>query len=179
MDFSQQITDYKDNASEISSPIWIWFSKKEKKEVVCQICKTNIQRRDFSTGQMTQHLQRHHNFLKKYNAYKEFEELSALKQERMQNRKRKNEATEDEQPKKQQKIEDCKNKKFSRDHPRQVEINNAIGLYLCADAQPTHTVSREGFKNVMKTAEPRYTLPHYNTFARTIIPKLKNNVTES
>ena len=82
MDFSKLINNYKENDSETSSPIWIWFKRKEDNDVVCQICKTNIQRRDASTGQMTQHLKRHHNFLKKYNAYKDFEDVSALKQTR-------------------------------------------------------------------------------------------------
>ena len=85
MDFSELINNYKENDSETSSPIWIWFKRKEDNDVVCQICKTNIQCRDASTGQMTQHLKRHHNFLKKYNAYKEFEDLSALKQTRLNN----------------------------------------------------------------------------------------------
>ena len=56
MDFSQLINEYKENDSETSSPIWIWFKRKEGNDIVCQICKTNIQRRDSSTGQMTQHL---------------------------------------------------------------------------------------------------------------------------
>ena len=50
MDFDQLIVDYKENSSEISSPIWIWFKKMEKKDVMCQICKTNIQHRDHSTN---------------------------------------------------------------------------------------------------------------------------------
>ena len=48
-------------------PLFGWFNMKEENDVVrvvCQIYKTNIQRRDASTGQMTQHLKRHHNFMK-------------------------------------------------------------------------------------------------------------------
>ena len=48
MDYSPPINEYKENDSEVSSPIWIWFQKKEKNDVICQICKTNIQRRDSS-----------------------------------------------------------------------------------------------------------------------------------
>ena len=47
----------------------------------------NIQRRDASTSQMTLHLKRQHYFMKKYNAFKQFEYLSALKQMRLNNRK--------------------------------------------------------------------------------------------
>ena len=39
MDFSPLINDYKDNDSEVSSPIWIWFQKKEKNDVICQNAK--------------------------------------------------------------------------------------------------------------------------------------------
>ena len=98
MNFDQLIIEYKEDSSEISSPICIWFKKTERKDVECQICQTNIQRRDFSTGQMTQHLQRHHNFTKKYNAFKEYEELSTLKRTRMENRKRKNDSPQEKRP---------------------------------------------------------------------------------
>ena len=52
---------------------------------------------------MTQHLKRHHNFLPKYKAFKSFEELSALKVERLKIRKCKNEHLEEERPKKNNK----------------------------------------------------------------------------
>ena len=123
-----------------------------------------------------QHLQRHHNFTKKYNAFKEYEELSTLKRTRMENRKRKNDSSEEERPKKQQKIADCVTSKFNRDDPRQVRINNSLASMICTDGIPTNVVNRDGFKNLMNTVEPRYTIPHYNTFSRSIIPKLKDAV---
>ena len=58
--------------------------------------------------------------MKKYSAHKEFEDLSALKQTRLNNRKWKNVSSEKERPAKQQKIEDCANAKFSRDDQRHV-----------------------------------------------------------
>ena len=124
---------------------------------------------------MTQHLQRHHHFLSKYNAWKIFEELSSIKQERMNNRKRKNTFTEGENPKKQLKMTDVT--KFSRDDPRQTKITNSIASMVCADGIPTNIVNRPGFQNVIATTEPRYKLPHYTTFSRSIIPKLKITVT--
>ena len=47
---------------------------------------------------------------------------------------------------------------------------------ICADAIPTNIVDRPGFKNFINSVEPRYKLPHYTTFSRSVIPKLKNNV---
>ena len=52
--------------------------KKEKTDVICQNFQTIIQRRDFSTGQMKTHLLRHHNFMKKYDANKQFENIISL-----------------------------------------------------------------------------------------------------
>ena len=89
MDFQQKI-DYKENDSTISSPIWIWFLKKDAISQ-CKICKADVSRKDGSTGGMSVHLKRHHNFMSKYNAWKLYDELSSLKEERMKNRKRKHE----------------------------------------------------------------------------------------
>ena len=74
MDFCPLINEYKKNDSEVSSPIWIWFQKKAMSSVkyAKQISNVVI----LPTGQMTKHLQRHHNFMKKYNAFKEFEEMT-------------------------------------------------------------------------------------------------------
>ena len=47
---------------------------------------------------------------------------------------------------------------------------------ICADAMPTNVVNRDGFKNLMSTVEPRYKVPDYTTFSRSIIPNLKNAV---
>ena len=94
MDFHPDIAEYKENDSLTSSPIWIWFLKKDTTSH-CKICKSNIPRKDGSTGGITVHLKRHHNFMSKYNAWKIFEELSSLKEERLKNRKRKHESESD------------------------------------------------------------------------------------
>ena len=44
MDFDLRIADYKDNLSDVSSPIWVWFAKKEQKDVSCRICNATIKR---------------------------------------------------------------------------------------------------------------------------------------
>ena len=69
-----------------------------------KMCKANVSRKDGSTGGLVYHLKRHHNFVSKYNAFKDFQELSEIKDKRMQARKRKNETSNDERPSKQQKI---------------------------------------------------------------------------
>ena len=178
MDFHQEIIDFKENDA-ISSPIWIWFIKNNN----ISKCKTNIPRKDSSTGGMTVHLKRHHNFMAKYNAWKIYEELSSLKEERMKSRKRKNEQEPSEKntnepAKKQQKLTSSLSTKYSQQDPRQKAMTNDVGLMLCRDAQPTNMVGRPGFRHMVSRMDPRYTLPHPTTFARSIIPKLKETVTD-
>ena len=87
-DFEDLINAYRADNSDLSSPIWIWFDKNEH-DATCKICRSKIPRKNSSTGGATQHLKRHHNFLSKYNAVKVFDELSALKDQRVKNKKRK------------------------------------------------------------------------------------------
>ena len=44
MNFYLHIADYKDYLSDVSSPIWVWFAKKEQKDVSCWICNATIKR---------------------------------------------------------------------------------------------------------------------------------------
>ena len=57
-------------------------------------------------------------------------------------------------------------------------MTNDVGLMLCRDAQPTNMVGRPGFRHMVSRMDPRYTLPHPTTFARSIIPKLKETNTD-
>ena len=82
-------------------------------------------------------------------------------------------SSEEERLAKQQKIKDCASAKFSRDDLRHVRITNSIASMICTDVTPTNVVNCEGFKS---TVEPRYKVPDYSTFSRSVIPKLKNAV---
>ena len=86
MDFSAKITEYKESNSS-KSPVWIWFDN-EKEYGKCQICKMREKIVNYATTNLILHLKRHHGFLKKYNAYREFEKLTDLKEELVQNSKR-------------------------------------------------------------------------------------------
>ena len=47
------------------------------------MCKANVSRKDGSTGGLVYNL-KCHNFVSKYNAFKDFQELSEIKDKRMQ-----------------------------------------------------------------------------------------------
>ena len=57
---------------------------------MCHICDLKIAIKNSSTTNLIAHLKGHHGFFKKYNAWKEYGELSSLKDERLKNLKRKN-----------------------------------------------------------------------------------------
>ena len=89
MEFETRIEEYKKNENTISSPIWIWFVKSEN-GAKCDICKTTIPQRNGSTGGMVNHLKRHHGHMTKINAWKEFEQLSTLKEKRLMKKRKPN-----------------------------------------------------------------------------------------
>ena len=177
MDFSAKITEYKESNSS-KSPVWIWFDN-EKDHGKCQICHMCVKTSNFATTNLILHLKRHHGFLKKYNAFQEFQKLTELKEERVRNSKRKkSEADDSEEPvSKQPKIADAINAApYGPEHPRQQSMTNAIAQMICVDAVPTNIVTRKGFQNFVQKCDSRYTLPNVTTFSRNVIPKLNNVV---
>ena len=89
---------------------------------------------------MTTQLKRYHGHgqLTKHNAWKHFEDLSSLKDDRMK-RKRKPES-QNEPASKQAKLENCFAQKYAKGHPRQNDITNTIASMICVDAQLTNIV---------------------------------------
>ena len=90
MDYTQLIADYKESGA-TTSPVWIWFDKHEK-DARCTLCGTTVLRKDSSTSCMVNHLRHKHGWLSKYNAWKENEELSALKETRQKNKRKMSES---------------------------------------------------------------------------------------
>ena len=142
MDFEQRVQEYRQSA-ETQSPIWIWF-KANGETLSCLICKTNLPRTSSSTTNYISHLKRHHGHFKKYNVYKEYEELSALKAQRLKGNKRKNSVGEsDEQPQpKQQKISESLLQPYPANHPRHQSLVDAVGLMICVLTTKFRTVCR-------------------------------------
>ena len=155
MDFNTRINEYREDQNNVSSPIWIRFIKSGSK-ATCALCNSSMPQKNGSTGSLVNHLKRHHGFknVTQTNVWAQFEELSALKDERLK-RKRKPESS-DEPPKKQMQLSDCANQKYNRDDPRQMKRVNSIAMMLCADAQPTNMVNRPGFKHAVETLDPRF-----------------------
>ena len=144
MDFDQLILQFKESSS-TQSPVWIWFEKKKSDDKLakCRLCSTNVACKQSCTSNMVIHLKRHHGHLKTYNAWKIYEELSSLKEERLKTLKLKNcDSDEIHGPKlKQPKISSCVNPPYGPQHHRQKQITTSIASMICVDGVPTNIVN--------------------------------------
>ena len=68
------------------------------------------------------------------------------------------------------------NVKFSATHNSQIAITNAIVRMLITDIRPLYTVENEGFKNLIKVLEPRYTMVSRQHIQMKLIPNLFDRV---
>ena len=177
--FILSINEFKENES-TESPIWIFFEKipNRKEEAICLICNREIKCKYSSTTGMIKHLKVCHGSLSKFNAAKIFSELSELKEERQKRTKRKLTDGEALPVKKQKTLEETvKNTApYGPQHPRKVELDNALISMLAMDCTPNNAVLRPGFAHFTKVMDPRYTLPHPSTIKRSLMPKMKNVV---
>jgi hypothetical protein len=61
---------------------------------------------------------------------------------------------------------------WTKDHPKQKLITDKITRMICRDIQPFSVLEDKGFRDVIKTAEPRYVMPSRKTFTNELIPQL-------
>lgn len=61
---------------------------------------------------------------------------------------------------------------YDKKSKRWNEITNAVTFHLAIDMVPLSTVEKRGFREMVKTLDPRYVLPSRNYFSRTAIPDL-------
>ena len=55
---------------------------------------------------------------------------------------------------------------------RATTITRDIGVFIAADMRPFSVVENQGFRRLLHTLEPKYTIPSRAHFTRTVIPKL-------
>lgn len=66
--------------------------------------------------------------------------------------------------------------KLSGESQRSTQITSAILQFIVKDLRPFSVVSNEGFKNMISTLEPRYTIPGRQHFSESAMPKLYEKV---
>ena len=65
---------------------------------------------------------------------------------------------------------------YGKGHPRQLLITRKIGIMMAVDMRPFTLVENEGFRDLMNTVDPRYTIPSRSVFARNVIPNVFEEV---
>ena len=61
---------------------------------------------------------------------------------------------------------------LQRDSRRWNQLTESVCYFIAKDIQPIDTVNDEGFQAMIKTFEPRYTVPDRKTFAMNYLPKM-------
>ena len=61
---------------------------------------------------------------------------------------------------------------YDRKSKRWKDITQAVTICLAKDMMPIQTVEKEGFKQLVKKLDPRYTLPKRKYFSKTALPDM-------
>ena len=61
---------------------------------------------------------------------------------------------------------------YDKDSRRWKEITAAIAIYTCKDMAPIYTVEKQGFRELVRTLDPRYTMQSRKYFTRIQLPHL-------
>lgn len=139
------------------SIVWRYFrftkEDVEQREVLCRSCRRIVPARTGNTTNLFNHLEKHHKVL--------FEESQAIK-------KSKTGTSSFHDKQKQGRIDDA----FSSIMHQ--EITDAITSHIAKDMLPVYSVTKEGFKKMIRTLDKRYKIPPRNYLSGKAIPKLYN-----
>lgn len=155
----------------MASPVWQFYKVKEEdnKFAVCNVCAKEIHRggslpKNFNTTNLIRHLSDHG---KEYDEYKKLARAKAEKAE-----KEKQRAVQ--KPLAQLTVTDSMKRKepYSNDSKKQKELNTKVMEFICLDHQPLSVVGDAGFKRLVSSLDPRYTLPGRKYFTDVCLPEL-------
>ena len=161
------------SSSRKTSPIWSFFCVAEDtKYAVCNDGKQKLSRggtttKTFNTSNLVSHLKSKH-----VEALKEFERLKAADSQEKQ--------VKVKSKLKQQTLEESKDraKVWDVNDPRAQLVHRRIAEMIALDYQPFSTVEDDGFNRLLRTLEPRYSVPSRRYITETIMPQLKEEVTD-
>ncbi|XP_010772682.1 zinc finger BED domain-containing protein 1-like [Notothenia coriiceps] len=143
-----------------SSSVWNFFGFDPdddlQKVVHCKHCSRMVATTSGNTTNLLNHLQRHHKI-----------QYALAKKD---NPKKKSNPQTTTQTSISQTL--FNGTPYSHSSRRHKEITKAITFYLAKDMASINTVQNEGFKNLMKTLDKRYSVPSRNYFSRTALPAM-------
>ena len=157
------------------SPIWKYFviCETDNSKAECTLCKTVISRggssaKNYSTSAMNNHLRNKH--------ADKYEVMTADKRAKADVKADTSSPAQHIQP--TLSAFAAKTRKWAIDSLEARRVHEAIGRMIAVDVQPYSVVEDVGFKNVLTTLEPRYTVPSRKYFSTKIIPELYDSMRE-
>lgn len=120
----------------------------DKTRTICRHCKLTMPYSAANTSTMQRHLQHHHSAVLK--------STTALKKT----------------AKKQTTLTHTFGPQLTPSSARATAITRDIVVFIAADMRPFSVVENKGFRRLLHTLEPKYTIPSRTHFTRTVIPKL-------
>ena len=159
------------SAPHLKSKVWKSFGffkkdgKLEKSQAVCKLCRAIIKYTGSTTNLVSNHLVRRHGGVDASE-----QDASAASTA----------STDKSGQDKDKKIQEFFQPQFSHNSARSKAITASIARFIAKDLRPYSVVESGGFRDMIKTIEPRYKIPSRQHFAETCVPemynKLKNEV---
>lgn len=123
----------------------------DRNVTVCKHCLKRVAYANGNTSYMNQHIRRHHSTITLTGSRKAGQVASVSRQ---------------------QSLSDAFGQTYSTTSEKHKKITNAVGMFIAKDLQPFSVVGDLGFRNLIKTLEPRYSVPSRTTFSTKIIPDI-------
>ena len=121
----------------------------DKTRTICKHCMKIMPYTAANTSTMQKHLQHHHSSLLKSTT-----------------------APVKKMPTNQTALTNAFRPQLSQSSARATAITRDIGIFIAADMRPFSVVENQGFRRLLHTLEPKYTVPSRTHFTRTVIPNL-------
>ena len=153
------------SAGKLKSKVWKYFGflKKDgqldKTDAICKLCRTGLKYTG-STTNLANHLRRHHGVI--------VEEATGSSDGASTSSGQQNDP----------KIVRFFQPQLSHDSARSKAITASIARFIAKDLRPYSVVESGGFRDMMKTVEPRYKIPSRQHFSEKCVPQMYEKTKE-
>ena len=150
------------------APVWEHFGfekgedgkAKQEEIATCRLCRTPVPAKGGCTSNLLSHLKNHHP-LKHSEVRKTTQSKTTGKASTKQAAKQPSVSTMLAQ-----------SQKYDRKSRKWQELTDRVTFCLGKDMMPIYSAEKEGFRQLLKSFDPRYELPSRKYFSKTAIPKL-------
>lgn len=145
-----------------TSVVWSWFGYKksdtDQKTVLCKVCRRPVPTSDSNTTNLFYHLEKNHK-----RQYRESQKMRATWKASVESKSK---------PQTTLKESFARGTPYHKTSRRHKEITSAITTFICKDMAPIYTVEKKGFRELVKTLDPKYIMPSRKHFSDIELPRL-------